>query len=116
MKLIMDTTHVPTLIQMADYVSGDNTLKLCCQNKLEAYGYIAKVLVTHKYISLRKPDKTAVKQYLMAVSGYSLAQIERLISCYVRTGRVTLAKRTQPTFRGVYTMEDIATLAGSVQL
>ena len=111
MKLIMDTTHVPTLIQMADYVSGDNTLKLCCQNKLEAYGYIAKVLVTHKYISLKKPDKTAVKQYLMAVSGYSLAQIERLISRYVRTGKITLAERTQPTFQGIYAKEDIAILA-----
>ena len=111
MKLIMDTTHVPTLIQMADYVSGDNTLKLCCQNKLEAYGYIAKVLVTHRYISLKKPDKTAVKQYLMAVSGYSLAQIERLISRYVRTGKITLAERTQPTFQGIYAKEDIAILA-----
>ncbi len=30
MELFMDTTHTPTLIQMADYVSEDHTLKLCC--------------------------------------------------------------------------------------
>lgn len=95
---------------MADYVSGDNTLKLCCQ-KREAYDYIAKVLITHKYVSLKKPDKTTVKQYLITVSGYSLAQIERLISRYVRTGKITPAERTQPTFQGIYTREDIATLA-----
>lgn len=96
---------------MADYVSEDNTLKLCCQNKLEAYGYITKVLVTHGYISLRKPDKTTIKHYLMAVSGYSLSQTERLISQYVRTGKLAPAKRTQPTFKVKYTREDIATLA-----
>jgi transposase InsO family protein len=111
MKLIMDTTHIPTLKQMAVYVSGDNTLKLRPQNKLETYGYVAKVLVTHKYASLAKPQKTAVKQYLLAVSGYSSAQIERLISQYVRTGKVTPAKRTQPTFQGIYTKEDITILA-----
>ena len=107
----MDTTHIPTLKQMTDYVSGDNTLKLCCQNKLEAYGYITKVLVTHKYVSLKKPAKTAVKQYLIAVSGYSLSQVERLISQYVNTGSISLAKRTQPTFKGIYTHEDISIIA-----
>ena len=111
MKLIMETTHIPTLIQMGEYVSGDNTLKLQCQTKKEAYDYVAKVLITHKYIELKKPDKTTIKQYLMAISGYSLSQTERLISQYIRTGRVVLAKRTQPTFRGIYNHSDIATLA-----
>lgn len=116
MELFMDTTHIPTLKQMADYASGDKTLKLRSQDKKEAYGFITKVLVTHKYVSLKKPDKTAIKQYLMAVSGYSLAQTERLISQYVSTGRIVPAKRTQPTFTGIYTREDMATLAGLDEL
>ncbi len=112
MELFMDTTHIPTLKQMAKYVSGDNTLKLKSQDKLEAYGYITKVLITHKYICLRKPDKTTIKQYLMVVSGYSLSQTERLIREYVSTGSINPAKRTQPTFKGTYNREDIAALAG----
>ena len=111
MELFMDTTHIPTLKQMADYVSGDNTLKLCCQNKLEAYGYITKVLVTHRYISLRKPNKSLVRAYLMGVTGYSKPQTDRLIKQYVYTGNISPAKRTQPTFTGIYTREDISTLA-----
>ena len=107
----MDTTHIPTLIQMADYVSGDNTLKLCCQNKREAYDYIAKVLITHTYISLNKPDKSLVRKFLISVTGYSKPQLDRLLSQYKHSGCITLAKRTQPTFQGIYTRADIVELA-----
>ena len=107
----MDTTHIPTLKQMTDYVSGDNTLKLCCRDKKEAYGYITKVLVTHKYVSLRKPDKSLVRAYLMGVTGYSKPQTDRLIKQYVYTGNISPAKRTQPTFKGKYLAEDIIELA-----
>ena len=111
MELFMDTTHIPTLIQMADYVSGDNTLKLCCQNKKEAYDYITKVLVTHKYISLRKPDKSLIRKFLINITGYSKPQLDRLLGqCNVK-GSITLAKRTQPTFKGIYTLKDIIELA-----
>lgn len=35
MTTTMDTTHIPTLIQMADYVIGSNAISLHCQNKTE---------------------------------------------------------------------------------
>ena len=96
---------------MADFVSGANTLELCSQDKKEAYGYITKVLITHQYISLKKPAKSLVRCYLMAVTGYSKAQLDRLIGQYVSNGKVTLAVRTQPTFSGIYTRADIVELA-----
>lgn len=107
----MDTTHIPTLIQMADYVSGSNAVILHCQDRKEAYSYIKRVLVAHCYIKLNKPTKSTVRQYLMAVTGYSKAQIDRLIGQYVASGDITLALRTQPTFIGKYLTEDIIELA-----
>lgn len=96
---------------MADYVSGDNTLELCCRDKKEAYGYITKVLVAHSYVSLKKPDKSRVRTYLMSVTGYSKPQLDRLVRQYVTRGKIQPAKRTQPTFTGLYTRADVQELA-----
>ena len=107
----MDTTHIPTIIQMADYVRGSSAVNLHCQDRKEAYSYIKRVLVAHCYINLKKPVKSTLRQYLMAVTGYSKAQIDRLIGQYVTSGEITLANRTQPTFEGKYLPEDILELA-----
>jgi len=107
----MDTTHIPTLIQMVDYVSGSAAVRLRCQDRQEAYDYIKRVLVRHSYITLKKPAKSTLRRYLMSVTGYSKAQLDRLISQYVERGTVTLSVRTQPTFKGIYTREDVAELA-----
>lgn len=107
----MDTTHLPTLIQMEAFVSGSGAVGLKCQNKKEAYGYITRVLVAHTYTKLEKPAKSTVRQYLMAVTGYSKAQLDRLLSQYVTKGQIVPAPRTQPTFIGKYLPEDVLELA-----
>lgn len=108
----MDTTHIPTLKQMADFVSGNSeAVRLHCQNKTEAYVYVQRVLIEHKYLGLGKPDKGTVRAYLEIVVGYDRSQLARLIKQYKDTGRIVPAIRTQPTFTGIYTPEDIAELA-----
>ncbi|GAC1503704.1 MAG: hypothetical protein NVS1B10_08820 [Candidatus Saccharimonadales bacterium] len=111
MTTTMDTTHIPTLIQMAEYVIGSNTVSLHCQDRNEAYNYIKRVLVAHNYITLKKPAKSTVRKYLLAITGYSKAQIDRLTGQYISSGEIALAPRTQPTFVGKYLPEDIAELA-----
>lgn len=107
----MDTTHIPTLKQMAQYVSGHNIVKLSCQNKTEAYAFLEQVLVKHSYTTLTKPDKSIVKAYLSQITGYSRAQLTRLLHQYVLSGHLALSPRTQPIFRGIYTRTDIVELA-----
>jgi len=107
----MDTTHIPTLIQMAEYVSGSKAVSLHCQDKQEAYNYIKRVLVTYSYINLKKPDKSTCRKYLMVITGYSKAQMDRLIGQYISSGEIVSAVRTQPTFAGKYLPEDIIELA-----
>jgi hypothetical protein len=108
----MDTTHIPTLKQMADFVSGNHdVVRLRCQNKTEAYAYIARVLVEHHYPGLGKSEKGIVRAYLQIVVGYDRSHVARLITQYRDSGRIVPAGRTQPTFTGIYTREDIAELA-----
>ena len=107
----MNTTHIPTLLQMAMYVSANEVVRLTSQDRQEAYDYIRRVLATHSYSGLRRPDKTTIRQYLMLVTGYSKAQIDRLIGQYVVHRQITTAERTQAKFPSKYTVEDIAELA-----
>ena len=107
----MQTTHIPTLQEMTDFVSGSVPLSLKIEERQDAYNYCQKVLVKTVYRSLRKKDKSTVRQYLQAITGYSRAQTDRLISQYVKTGHIALSKRTQPTFSRIYTNDDIVTLA-----
>lgn len=111
MTITMDTTQIPTLIQMSDFVSSSQALSWHCKSSQEAYIYVSRVLVHHSYHTLSKCNKGIVKGYLSQVTGYSRAQITRLITSHTSTGKITARPRTQPTFSGVYTKEDIAELA-----
>ena len=97
---------------MAEYVSGNQKIvSLHCQNKTEAYAYVARVLTEHKYLSLSKPNKGIIRAYLESIIGYDRSHLARLIKQFKQSGRIVPAVRTQPTFTGTYTREDIAELA-----
>jgi transposase InsO family protein len=110
MKTTMDTTHIPTLKQMADFVRSE-AVQLKCATREEAYGYIERVIKQHYYATLKKPDKGIVRAYLIITTGYGDAQLDRLLGRYKAYGAITAARRSQPTFTGIYTRKDIAELA-----
>ena len=107
----MNTTQIPTLKQMADFVNGSTAISLSCTNRQEAYSYIEQVLVKHSYHSLKKPDRGKLRTYLTQVTGFGSAQLTRLIRQHKRSGHIALSVRTQPTFAGKYLPEDVSELA-----
>lgn len=111
MTTTMDTTHIPTLKQMRAFVIGNNgVVKLQCQNKTEAYEYINRTLIDCQYYNLNKAAKGIVREYLKQITGYNRSHITRLVKRYKVTGKIVALKRTQPTFKGIYTREDIIEL------
>lgn len=111
MTITMNTTHIPTLKQMEDFVNGSIAISLTCPNRQEAYSYIEQTLVAHSYSKLKKPNKGIVRSYLAQVTGFGPAQLTRLIRQHGHSGHITPATRTQPTFKGKYLLEDIIELA-----
>ena len=111
MTITMSTTQLPTLEQMADFVSGSSVLDFSVQDKTEAYGYIERVIVGLDYRKLTKPAKGIVKAFLAKVTGLSRAQLTRLIKRQRVSGKIMKATRTQPTFANRYTHEDISIIA-----
>lgn len=111
MNIAMNTTHIPTLKQMADFASGTIAIDLHCSDSQEAYGYIERILTVHKYSKLTRRDKGIVRAYLAQVTGFGSAQLTRLIRQHKRSGHIAKVSRTQPTFAGKYLPEDIIELA-----
>ncbi len=111
MTITMNTTQIPTLVQMEDFVNGSTAIDLSCTNRHEAYSYIEQVLVEHGYHKLKKPYRGTVRSYLAQVTGFGSAQMTRLIRQHKKSGHIVLAVRTQPTFTGKYLPEDVIELA-----
>src|SRR5580658_4961405 len=88
MKLTMNTTHLPTIKQMADFVMSSQALTWQCSDRAEAYDYITKVLRRQDYAKRSKPHKGIIRAYLMQVTGYSRAQLARLLAGYLSTGEI----------------------------
>jgi hypothetical protein len=67
--------------------------------------------VRHQYLLLGKADKGAVTQYLMKVTGYSRAQMKRLIRQYGKTGSIKVRLARQNGFKRADSEADICLLA-----
>ena len=80
-------------------------------SKQERYLWVQEVLLKHQYRKLNKPDKGTLTRYLMKVTGYSRAQIKRLIQKYMKPSRVTVRTAHRNGFQCRYSKTDIRLLA-----
>jgi len=111
MKTIMNDSHIETLEQVRQFLDGAAVMKITIPSKTECYRWIRGVLVRFQYRTLGKADKGLIRRYLQQISGYSRAQIARLIKQYQKTGRIQRRQRTVKGFTSKYTWEDIRLLA-----
>jgi hypothetical protein len=81
------------------------------QQREEVYGWVEKTLVRHQYASLDRPGKGLVRRYLGRMTGFSRAQVTRLITGYRRTGRVKAVAYQRTKFVTRYTATDVNLLA-----
>ena len=110
MNINMNDDNVMSIAQLREFLKLSNSATFSREDQDEAYEWIGRTLGKFRYTRLRKRDKGIVKQYLMAMTGYSETQIDRLIARKKDTGRVVKKERTQPTFSRIYTAGDLALL------
>ncbi len=80
--------------------------------RADAYGFVRRVLVRSRYVRLSRSDKGLVRRFVVKVTGFSRAQIARLISQYRDTGRIEDRRRgPRRPFPRRYTKADIGLLA-----
>jgi len=107
----MNDSHIETLEQVRQFLDSVAVMEITIPSKTEGYRWIQGTLVRFRYLSLGKTDRGLIRRYLQQISGYSRAQIARLIKQYRKTGRIQRRQRTVKGFTSKYTREDIRLLA-----
>src|SRR5210317_493548 len=98
MKTIMNDSHIQTLEQVRQFLGGVAVMEITIPSKTEGYRWIQGTLVRFRYLTLGKADRGLIRRYLQQISGYSRAQIARLIKQYRKTGRIQRRQRTAKGF------------------
>ena len=109
----MDEAQVRTLEQVRQVLAGTQALQFrAAQDDEGRYGWIEAVLRRLGYRQLGRADKGAVLAYLQRLSGYSRAQVTRLVSRWTAGKRLVKNYRApEHAFARCYTAADVALLA-----
>ena len=113
MVIDMNEAQVRTLEQVRQVMAGTQALEFRRAEDDEGrYGWIEQVLRRFGYRQLRRTDKGVVLAYLQHLSGYSRAQVTRLVSRWA-AGQplVKNYRRPEHAFARHYTAADVALLA-----
>lgn len=111
MTLSMNDTHLVTMEQLEAFVVASHGMNFVGITRAEKYVWLEKLLQRFFYKTSRKKNKHLIKQYAMKMTGYSDAQMTRLLSAYCETKHLqvpTSNKRSR--FPTRYTKSDIARL------
>lgn len=108
----MKLEQLTSLETVRQFLEGTQAVAFCVANsKQERYQWIQKTLVSFRYLSLGRTDKGLLTRYLMKVTGYSPAQIKRLIQQYRKQGTITVKMSCRNGFKPKYSKADIRLLA-----
>lgn len=112
----MNDERLQTIEQVKEFLAGSEALDFGGVLVEERYRWIQAVLVRFKYYQLKRVEKGVIRRYIKKVSGYSKAQVSRLIREYSQRGQLKKAQYKRHRFPTSYTMADIALLARTDEL
>ncbi len=108
----MNIENLTTIEELERFIQGNQTVAFTVLgDKNQRYQFIQKTLIKFRYITLKKPDKGIVNQYLKKVTGYSRQQLTRLIKQYKDVGRINWQPCRTNGFPTIYNAKDIKLLA-----
>jgi len=110
MNTIMDDTQIETIEQVRRFLAGSGAMRMAISSKTECYEWIQATLVRFEYLTMKKAERGSLLKYLQQVSGYSRAQITRMVGQYRVTGKIERRYCTANGFSRKYTLEDIRLL------
>lgn len=111
MTITMDDSNIKDIGGIRKFLKGAFGLKLNGVVREESYSWIGQALSRFAYFKRRKKDKSAVKTYMMRMTGFSDAQMGRLIAEKRDHGKIGLRAGSRHCFLRTYTKADIELLA-----
>ena len=111
-----DLRRAATLTELRAFLTGAAGHDFAPVSRREAYGFIRELLRRFPYDRLGRADRGAVRAYLQTATGFSRAQITRLIAQYRETGDLRDRRGAAKPFARRYTDADIRLLADTDRL
>jgi hypothetical protein len=116
MQLNMDDKQIQTLEQVQQFVASSQTIEFKGINTKEKYQWIEEVLKKFKYRWLKRNGKGILRRYIEKVTGYSRAQVSRLVSSYQESGKLRVTEYHRYRFPEKYTLAEVGLLAKTDEL
>ena len=110
MTIDMDDSNITDIAGIQKFLKGSRGLKLKGLSRDEKYAWLNRTLQRFFYFKLCKKEKAILKRYVQTITGYSDAQITRLIACKRRRGNITVEPSARHRFTRHYTPDDMALL------
>jgi len=107
----MNDTELLELNQVREFVNASDNIVFSPANQAESYEWMARTLKRFNYFKISKIDKGTVRAYLKKRTGYSRAQLNRLIGQYRKNHWIGKKHRNRNCFAKHYTQADILLLA-----
>jgi len=82
MQLIMNDRNLQTIEQVRQFLGGSEALEFRALSAGERYDWIEEVMIRFRYHRLKRAEKGVIRQYIERITGYSRAQVFRLITEY----------------------------------
>lgn len=113
MVIDMNDAQLKTLDQIREFLAGTAAVAFKpAGDDAARYRFITAVLSRFGYSRLGRPDKGLLRSYLMRTTGYSRAQVARLVRQFqLRGGLAQRYAKPKAGFRTRYTDADVALLA-----
>ena len=106
----MDDTKLSTINQVEQFTKSTASVEFCGTSSREKYLWIEATLIRFRYGRCRKKERSTIKQFILAMTGYSDVQTKRLIGQYLKCGKVLLSVKKKHRFPQKYTTDDVALL------
>jgi transposase InsO family protein len=119
----MNDEELQTIEEVKQFLEGSERVEFRGLTIEEKYGWIERVLARFKYQGIKRAEKGVTRRYIekaptkvrgaegVGISGYSRAQVSRLIREYKRRGRLKRTQYRRHRFPRRYPPSDIELLA-----
>jgi len=97
---------------MEAFLSGSQAIAFAvASSKDERYAFVEKVLKRFNYRQLKRSEKGVLLKFLLKVTDYSRQQLTRMVSRYIKSGKLTRYQKTMNGFKKRFTDDDVRLLA-----
>jgi len=111
MTIDMNDSGAVTLEQVSKFLKASKGWKFKGLTREDKYKWLDSVIRRFDYYSRKKKEKGLLRRYMMLTTGFSEAQVERLVRQKLSTGRIKAARGLRNRFPTIYTKADMELLA-----